>query len=386
MTELYKTIEQIAEKIKQAIGILKLDEKQKRIVELHEKMTRPDFWKDAQKAAALNQELARLEKEISAWLELRERTAAFLELARLARLDSARQADSPRFAVEAGAPAKRAGDKDELPEDWVIEAQKIEADFKKMETSLLLSAPYDSYGAIFSINSGAGGTDAQDWAEMLLRMYLRFCEKRRWKTKILWISSGAEAGIKSVEVEVDGDFAYGYLKCEAGVHRLVRISPFDAEKMRHTSFALAQVLPIFPETAELAIKDDEIKVDVFRSGGHGGQSVNTTDSAVRITHLATGIVVTCQNERSQAQNKKIAMRVLQSKVRQYNEAKKEEEKKALRGEYTEASWGNQIRSYVLQPYKMVKDHRTEIETSDVDSVLDGDIENFIEARLKNTVK
>ncbi|MBI5254724.1 peptide chain release factor 2 [Candidatus Falkowbacteria bacterium] len=359
MNELYKTIEQIGEKIKQAIGILKLDEKQKRIVELHEKMTRPDFWKDAQKAAALNQELARLEKEISAWLNLQERAAAFLELAQ---------------------------GKDELPEDWVEEANAIEQDFKKMETALLLSAPYDSYGAIFSINAGVGGTDAQDWAEMLLRMYLRFCEKRGWKTKILWISSGAEAGIKSVEIEVEGDFAYGYLKCEAGVHRLVRISPFDAEKMRHTSFALAQVLPIFPDTAESEIKDDEIKVDVFRSSGHGGQSVNTTDSAVRITHLATGIVVTCQNERSQAQNKKIAMKVLQSKVRQYNEAKKEEEKKALRGEYTEASWGNQIRSYVLQPYKMVKDHRTEVETSDVDSVLDGDIDAFIEARLKNTVK
>jgi peptide chain release factor 2 len=354
--ETYKTIQEIQEKIAAAYELLKLDEKQKRIAEIHGQMAAPDFWKDTKRAAGLTQELSRTENEISAWQEVGERAVAFLELAK---------------------------DKDDLPEDWVKEAKSIEADFQKLETALLLSGEYDNCGAMISISAGAGGTDAQDWAEMLLRMYLRFCEARGWKTKIISISPGAEAGVKSVEVEIDAEFAYGYLKCEHGVHRLVRISPFDAEKMRHTSFALVQVLPIFGEIDLPIIKDEELKIDVFRSGGHGGQSVNTTDSAVRITHLPTGIVVTCQNERSQAQNKKIAMKVLQSKLRRYNEAQKEEEKKALRGEYTEASWGNQIRSYVLQPYKMVKDHRTEVETSDVDSVLDGDIGAFIEARLKS---
>lgn len=258
--------------------------------------------------------------------------------------------------------------------------------FNSGEFEALFSGEYDARNAIVAIHAGTGGTDAMDWAEILLRMYTRFCEQRGWKVNLMDTQYGQEAGIKSATFEVRGNHSYGYLKAESGVHRLVRISPFDAEKMRHTSFALVEVVPDLGDLAEVEIKPDELRIDVFRSGGKGGQSVNTTDSAVRITHLPTGIVVSCQNERSQVQNKEMAMRHLKAKLHKRIEEARATEKKELRGEYHEAAWGNQIRSYVLNPYRMVKDHRTQTETQDVQGVLDGDLMPFIESALRSGIR
>jgi peptide chain release factor 2 len=263
--------------------------------------------------------------------------------------------------------------------------EELKQRFSELEFFVLFSGKYDKNNAILAIHAGAGGTDAQDWTEMLLRMYLRFCEHHNLEARIIDESRGGEAGIKSVTLDVRGAYAYGWLRSEAGVHRLVRISPFDAEKMRHTSFALVEVLPELGELAEIKIDPKDLRVDTFLSSGHGGQSVQTTYSAVRITHLPTGIVVTCQNERSQTQNKETAMRVLRARLHQIFEIEREGEKQKIRGEYKSAEWGNQARSYVLHPYKLVKDHRTKFETADVESVLDGKLEEFVEAYLKNKI-
>ena len=262
----------------------------------------------------------------------------------------------------------------------------LEKTFIKHEFEALMSGKYDSASAIMAIHSGAGGVDAQDWSEMVLRMYLRYAEDHKYKTSIVAMSKGEEAGIKSVTFIVTGSFSYGHLKNEAGVHRLVRLSPFNSDNLRQTSFTLVEVLPEIESDDEVEIKDDDLKIDTFRSSGAGGQSVNKTDSAVRITHLPTKTVVECQNERSQLQNKERAMQVLKAKLYKLQKEKEDEEKKQLRGEYTSAEWGNQIRSYVLHPYKLVKDHRTGVETTDTEKVLDGDIDRFIEARLKGIVE
>jgi len=254
--------------------------------------------------------------------------------------------------------------------------------FEKLEFLILFSDQYDKSDVILAIHAGTGGVEAQDWAAMLLRMYLRYCDKKGFTTKVIDQARGQEAGIKSVTLEIFGAYAYGNLKTEAGVHRLVRISPFDAEKMRHTSFALVEVLPILPEEEEVKINGQDLKIEVFRAGGHGGQSVNTTDSAVRITHLPSGITVKCQNERSQIQNKKTAMKLLSAKLVKLQQLAAGQELQKIRGEVLAAEWGNQIRSYVLQPYKMVKDHRTKFETSDPQAVLDGELDEFIESYLR----
>lgn len=308
--------------------ILKIKEKKARITEIQQQMQSGDFWADHVKAAEVTQELKQFDDLVTQF-----------------------------------------------------ELSESEEEIAELEKLTLLSGEYDSAPAIVSITAGSGGTEAQDWAEMLMRMYLRYAEKQGMTATVLDISEGEEAGIKSATVEVKGSFAYGYLKAEGGVHRLVRMSPFDADKARHTSFALVQVLPKI-KAKKVQINPDELRIDVYRAGGKGGQGVNTTDSAVRITHLPTGIVVAVQNERSQLQNREIAMSILQSRLELLEKEKSAEQIALLKGDYREAAWGNQIRSYVLAPYQMVKDHRTGFESSDPQRVLDGDIHDFVEAGLR----
>ena len=252
----------------------------------------------------------------------------------------------------------------------------------RVETKVLLSGENDRLNAIVNIHPGAGGTEAQDWAEMLMRMYLRWAEQNGFKTQMLDYQDGEEAGIKSVTFNVIGEYAYGYLASETGVHRLVRISPFDANKRRHTSFASVAVYPEIDETVEVVIEEKELRIDTYRSAGKGGQHVNTTDSAVRITHLPTGIVVQCQNERSQHKNKAVCMKVLRARLFELEMEKKKAETKSIEDSKLEIAWGSQIRSYVLQPYRLAKDHRTKVEVGDVDRVLDGDLDKFIKAYLQ----
>ncbi|OGF30662.1 peptide chain release factor 2 [Candidatus Falkowbacteria bacterium RIFOXYD2_FULL_35_9] len=360
MNDLKDQLINLKTRFDQAVALVKIDSKKQEIEKLSQEMNKSDFWSDQNRARKISQIVSSLQQEIDTWDNFGKELIDSLEML--------------EFDID---------DKDvNLRPEFEVNVANLEEKFSHLELNLLLEGDYDSNSAILTINAGSGGTDAQDWAEMLLRMYLRFAEKQNWQTEILNISSGAEAGIKSVQVEISGRYAYGYLKSESGVHRLVRISPFDAEKMRHTSFAMVEVLPLLDSEVEVEIKDDDLRIDTYRAGGHGGQSVNTTDSAVRITHIPTNIVVQCQNERSQTQNREKALKILYSKLQQYYETEIEEERQKLRGEFTEAAWGNQARSYVLHPYKLVKDHRTKFETDKVDIVLDGDIMQFIEAYLR----
>jgi len=272
-----------------------------------------------------------------------------------------------------------------LREDLESEVARIELDLEKRSFAAMLSGPYDHDDAILAIHAGAGGTDSQDWAEMLQRMFLRWAESHEFSTEILDMTPGEEAGIKSVTIAVGGQYAFGYLRSEKGVHRLVRLSPFDAAHRRHTSFALVEVLPqVSMDEADVEINPGDIKMDVFRSSGAGGQNVQKNATAVRLTHLPTGIVVTCQNERSQTQNREFAMRILRARLLELRTAEREEERAVLRGEYTKAEWGSQIRSYVLHPYQMVKDHRTDFQAGNSQAVLDGDLDGFMEAFLKSS--
>lgn len=319
-------------------------------------MSQPDFWADRGAAEKQSRLLKELKDEVGGWDAIDHDVASWIELAGLA--ETAQRSEVEKHTAE------------------------LEEQFRQLEFTLLLSGEYDDHNAIVAIHAGTGGTDAMDWADMLLRMLLRFGEKRGWKTRVLDESRGQEAGLKSVTIEVAGRLAYGYLKSEHGVHRLVRISPFDAEKMRHTSFALVEVLPELEDVEEVKIDPKDLRIDTFLSSGHGGQSVQTTYSAVRVVHLPTKIMVSVQNERSQTQNKETAMKILKAKLHQIYLAEKAKEKSDLRGEFHEAAWGNQIRSYVLQPYRLVKDHRTKQETSQVDDVLNGELLPFIEAFLR----
>jgi len=303
--------------------------------------------------------LSRLQDEVESWRKLEARVEDALELAEL-------------------------GDED-MAAELEIETVAIESEAERREFNAMLSGEYDKGDALLAIHAGAGGTDSQDWAEMLQRMYLRWMEKHKYETEIIDSTPGEEAGIKSVTIAVNGQYAYGYLRSEKGVHRLVRISPFDANSRRHTSFAMIEVLPQVENDTSIEINPNDIKVDTFKAGGAGGQSVQKNDTAVRITHLPTGIVASCQNERSQTQNREMAMKVLKARLLEIKEKEKAEKIDELRGEYTKAEWGSQIRSYVLHPYKMVKDHRTEHELGNAEGVLDGDLDSFIEAYLRSNV-
>jgi peptide chain release factor 2 len=269
-----------------------------------------------------------------------------------------------------------------LAADIAADVQALAADLDERELSLALSGEYDRRDAILAIHAGAGGTDSQDWAEMLLRMYLRWADSRGYQTRVLDVMPGEEAGIKSATVEVAGPDAYGYLRSERGVHRLVRLSPFDQAHARHTSFALVEVMPEAAEAAEVTIDPDDLRIDVFRASGHGGQNVQKNATAVRITHIPTGIVASCQNERSQYRNKELALKVVQARLLERELERQVEEKARLKGEHVSAAWGNQIRSYVLHPYKMVKDHRTGFETSDAEGVLDGELDELVRSYQK----
>ena len=275
-------------------------------------------------------------------------------------------------------------DDESLRAEMETEVSAIEADLEKRSFTAMLSGKHDHDSAILAIHAGAGGTDSQDWAAMLERMYFRWMETRGFKADIVDITEGEEAGIKSVTIAVEGEYAFGYLRSEKGVHRLVRLSPFDAAHRRHTSFALVEVLPqVSMDEAEIDIEPGDIKMDVYRSSGAGGQNVQKNATAVRLTHIPTGIVVTCQNERSQSQNREFAMRILRARLLELKQAEKEEERAVLRGEYTKAEWGSQIRSYVLHPYQMVKDHRTDYETGNAQAVLDGQLDEFIDSYLRS---
>lgn len=340
--------------------VFDLGGKKKKISQLEELTQEKDFWKDTKRAGKISEELADLKEEIKFWNDIDKELSGLTEIVEMGEIDG--------------------GLKNEIEE----KLKDLEEKFKKEEFKALFSGKYDNKNAILSIYSGAGGTEAQDWANMLLRMYSRYTEAHKFKIKILDINYGQEAGIKSTTIEVSGSYAYGHLKGENGVHRLVRLSPFNADNLRHTSFALVEILPDISEdiSKEVEVKPDELKIDTFRSSGPGGQNVNMRSTAIRISHLPTGIVVSCQSERSQAQNKERALRLLYTKLYQKKIQEKEKEKSELRGELPSAEWGSQIRSYVLHPYKMVKDHRTDVETSDAEEVLGGNLDKFIEAELK----
>ena len=306
--------------------------------------------------------LAGLQESVATWKELQGRSSSLVELIELAL----KERDSS------------------LQDSLLDELATVESDLRDLEVELVFSSKYDDRNAILTIHAGAGGTESQDWAQMLLRMYLRWAERHGLKARVVDTSPGEEAGIKSATINVVGKRAYGYLKAERGVHRLVRLSPFDASHSRHTSFALTEVLPEVEEV-EVTINPDDLRMDAFGAGGHGGQNVQRNATAVRITHLPTGIVVTCQNERSQLQNREMAMTVLRARLMEIEQKRRSEEQAWLKGEHVAAEWGNQIRSYILHPYKMVKDHRTGYETSDPNAVLDGDIDPLLEAYLLSTV-
>ena len=349
---------QISGRLEQVANFLDITGKEAELAALEEKMNAPDFWNDKEKA--------------------QETVAA---------ASSCRNIISPYRKVlsdfeDFGTAIELAGEDEEFLAEADIAGLKLNAAIDKLEVVSFLSGRFDKNNFYMTIHAGAGGTESCDWGSILLRMYRRYAERRDWKEEMIDYQPGDEAGIRSVTLHIIGDFAYGYCKGESGVHRLVRISPFDSNARRHTSFCSVEVIPEIDDDIDIEINEADLRIDTYRSSGAGGQHVNTTDSAVRITHLPTGIVVNCQNERSQHKNKATAMKMLKARLYEMEERKRRDAAAAQRGEQMENGWGSQIRSYVLQPYQMVKDLRTGVETSDTGGVLDGDLDNFVEAYLK----
>lgn len=360
MQEEQKRAADLKTEVEQALSKLKIAKLSGQLEVLRGQSQQPDFWNDSSKAQEVMKQIARLEVRVEPWLNLQSQVKEASEM--LALQDPS------------------------LRDELVAQLEDIRLAFDKLKEALKFNGPYDDHDAILSIHAGAGGTDAQDWTQMLFRMYSRYFENNRWDVRIVDESPGEEAGLKSVTVEVDGPFAYGKLKGEHGVHRLVRLSPFNADNLRQTSFAKVEVMPKIDQPDELEVDDKDLKIDVYRSGGHGGQSVNTTDSAVRVTHIPTGLTVAIQNERSQLQNRETALTILRSRLAQLQLEQHAEKLNELKGPNQSAEWGNQIRSYVLHPYKQVKDLRTKYETSDPDKVLDGDLDPLVDAYLEHSLK
>jgi len=359
VNDIKERLKNLAERLEKAFAILNLDDERAELAKLQDTSSKSDFWDDSTTAGDMMQKIGNIKNKLTAWDDMTNQINDLNEIA-----SATDESDT------------------EMVGELTAGLEKAESNFETLEFDLLFIGPHDSENAIISISAGAGGADASDWAEMLMKMYLSFAEKHGFTSIILHKTDAEEAGIKSASLEIKGDHAYGNLKSEHGVHRLVRISPYDADKARHTSFALVEVTPeIVAE--DLPLDEKDLRIDTYRSGGHGGQSVNTTDSAIRITHIPTGLTATCQNERSQLQNKEMAMKVLRSKLAVLDEQNKLAELAKIKGENVTAAWGNQIRSYVLQPYTLVKDHRTNFETGDVQKVLGGYIDEFIESYLRN---
>lgn len=352
-------VNQLIAEIDQTLRAVKIADLEEKKSELVTKSEAADFWQNPDSAQATMKQIARLDEQVKPWRELEKEARDVKEL-----LDLKDESLQPEIETQ---------------------FETLQAKFNELKKELIFNGPHDRSAVILSIHAGAGGTDAQDWAEMLLRMYVRWAEAHTMDVKTIEQSNGEEAGIKSATIEIDGALAYGKLKGEHGVHRLVRLSPFNADSLRQTSFAKVEIMPKIDSPGVVEIDEKDLKIDVYRSGGHGGQSVNTTDSAVRITHLPTNIVVAIQNERSQLQNKETAMTILRSRLAQMQLQQHKEKISELKGPNQSAEWGNQIRSYVLHPYKQVKDLRTKHESSDPDKVLNGDLDEFIDAYLEHNL-
>ncbi len=361
LDELNQFATDYAERMQTLKNFLKIDTKRAEMNSIEEKMSAPDFWDKKEEARTLMDKLSSCRNILAPFDRLVADTEDFKVLAELAELDELMLTEAEETA------------------------HKLEKELSEIELLSFLSGKFDHNNAYVSIHAGAGGTESCDWASILMRMYRRFFERHNWKDEIIDIQSGDEAGIKSITMRVSGEFAYGYMRAEKGVHRLVRISPFDSNARRHTSFASVDAFPEIDDDIDIDIEEKDLRIDTFRASGAGGQHVNTTDSAIRITHIPTGIVVSCQNERSQHKNKATALKMLQAKLFERAEEERQQEVAGIRGEVTDNGWGNQIRSYVLHPYQMVKDLRTSAETGNTGAVLDGDLDMFVEAFLKDGV-
>ncbi|UCG54509.1 MAG: peptide chain release factor 2 [Dehalococcoidia bacterium] len=360
MKELRDRVEELKQRISIAMVGLDINSKEKKITTLEKKAAKANFWRDSTEAQLEMRRLGKLKRVVEKWRKLEEEAHYISEVI---SMESKEEEASLDAEIQA-------------------EVDRIASNLGELEFQLTFSGKYDNHNAILAIHAGTGGVESQDWAQMLLRMYLRWAERQDYTTRILDTTPGEEAGIKSIVVEIRGDYSFGYLKSEHGVHRLIRLSPFDANHSRHTSFVLVEVMPEAEEDIDMKVLPEDIRIDTFRPSGPGGQHMQKTSSAVRITHLPTGIVVTCQSERSQLKNKEYAMLVLKARLLKIEMAKKREERDKIKGAHVIAGWGNQIRSYILHPYKMIKDHRTEYQTGNTEAVLDGELKGFMIAYLR----